>query len=76
MKNNYKEVFMVFCVNCSKEIQVDWKICPYCGKPNVLSQSGNVDKINSSGTIGTVNGGYGEAQTVMATGGGYGADKK
>ena len=27
---------MPYCINCSKEIQIDWKLCPYCGKTNVL----------------------------------------
>ena len=32
---------MPFCINCAREIEVDWKICPHCGKPNVLSQKGD-----------------------------------
>ena len=73
---------MPFCINCSKEIQANWKTCPYCGKPNVLSQNDpNEEKKSlSSGTIGSDNGNYGAktistAKTINSNEqGGYGFD--
>ncbi len=51
---------MPFCINCSKEIQIDWKTCPYCGKPNVLSHLDKKQKNKYVGTIGSNDGGYGK----------------
>ncbi|MBN2828754.1 MAG: protein kinase, partial [Candidatus Cloacimonetes bacterium] len=49
---------MPFCVNCSKEINSEWKICPICGKPNPLSQSNTESTPSDSGTT-IIDGGKG-----------------
>ncbi|MBN1969917.1 MAG: SUMF1/EgtB/PvdO family nonheme iron enzyme [Candidatus Delongbacteria bacterium] len=52
---------MPYCVKCSKEIRADWKICPYCGTPNALSQESEDEKqkIKRTGTFKGDEGVYG-----------------
>lgn len=67
---------MAFCTNCSKEIQADWKVCPFCGTPNVLSVSDNKKDNNSTSldSSGTYGANEGNQSTIMDTAGGYGLD--
>jgi serine/threonine protein kinase len=44
---------MAFCVSCGKEIDAQWKLCPFCGAPNVLTQkSGENASLPRTGTRG------------------------
>ncbi len=58
---------MPYCVHCSKEIQSDWKVCPFCGKPNVLSQNMESNDSVKSDTI-LETGGYGQSISELPKG--------
>jgi serine/threonine protein kinase len=58
---------MAFCVSCGKEIDAQWKVCPFCGAPNVLTEESGDGKtldpdISTARTgtqAGEYDGGYG-----------------
>jgi hypothetical protein len=58
----------VYCKKCGKEIQEEWKTCPFCTVPTVADQAPETDKLASSAiSSGSNNGGYGIEQIKSAT---------
>ncbi|MDR2597679.1 MAG: zinc ribbon domain-containing protein [Treponema sp.] len=53
----------IYCKNCGKELQEEWKTCPYCTTQTVAVQTPETDKLTSP-AISSVsnNGGYGIEQ--------------
>lgn len=58
---------MPFCTKCTKEIQQDWKVCPFCGAPNVLSEENKEDLKEINGTVDNNRSGDYGSKPVIAT---------
>ena len=54
-----KEKLAIFCKNCGKELQEDWKTCPYCSTPVVSQGSSGNQLISSVVSSGSGSVGYG-----------------